>query len=201
MPFVAPEGVLQNGPVSILAPDFPDLTYLYEVLENPSAIQSSQEIETAPNTSFPLHCDPAPSSFSPQVVSPVNDAVGSWTIYSALIPPFPPTPTPSQKAMGCPSNWRKIPQTVYGWGKKQWDYQPSEPILFHVDGRPGVNMGDALRKIFTGLDGCDDPMFRDAGDAFSCRLMVCSLLQLPTTRRTDKPANSSPGTRSTVNHR
>jgi len=32
-------------------------------------------------------------------------------------------------------------------------------------------MGDALRNVFTGLDGRDDPMFQDGVDAFLCRLM------------------------------
>ena len=201
MPFVAPEDVFRNVPVSILAPAFPDFAYPYELFENSSSIRSSRELETALNSCFPLHYDPAPSSFSPQPISPVNNAAGPWTIYSAPVPLWLPTPAPSQKTTGCPFNWRKIPQTVYGWGKKQSGYQPSEPILFHVDGRPGVNMGDALRNVFTGLDGRDDPIFQDAGKSFSCRLMVRSLRQLPPPRRTDGPVRSSPGTRSTVNRR
>ena len=91
-----------------------------------------------------------------------------------LILPLPPAPTPSQTATSHPSDWRKIPQKVYGYGKKQWDFRPSEPILFHVNGRPGVNMGDAFRKKFAGLDGRDDLMLQLAGDAFSCRLWVRS---------------------------
>ena len=224
LPFVTPEGALQNVPVSILAPTlpfvaprdflqnhptpipapafldltypyepllacpdltypyelfpaFPDLAYPYEIFENPPGILSNQEVETAMNPSFLPYCDPVPSSSSPQIDSPANNTASLRTIYSAPIPSSP-APALGQNAMGHPSNWHKIPQTVYGWGKKRWDYQPSEPILFHVNGRPGVNMGDALRNEFTGLDGRDDPMFQDGVDAFSCRLMVCSLRQL-----------------------
>lgn len=127
------------------------------------------------------HYEPAPT-FSPQIVPPVNDAARPYAICSVPTPLSLPTPIPSHNATGCPSDWRKIPQTVYGLGKKQWDYRPSEPILFHANGRPGVNMGDALRKTFTWFDGRDDPMFQDPGDSFSCRLLVRSSRQLPPTR-------------------
>lgn len=33
-------------------------------------------------------------------------------------------------------------------------------------------MGDALRKVFTGLDGRDDPVLQEATGAISCRLLV-----------------------------
>jgi len=170
LPFVTPEEVLQYIPASLLAPTSPDLTYQYGLFENLSGTQSSQEIKTTLNSFLPYH-EPAPPNFSPQIISPVNDAARPCTIYSFPTPLSPPTPTPSQNAMSCLPTWRKIPQTAYGQGKKQWDFRPSEPILFHVDGRPGVNMGDALRNVFAGLDGRDDPMFQDAGDAFSCRLL------------------------------
>ena len=35
-----------------------------------------------------------------------------------------------------------------------------------------MNMGDALRKQFAGLDGRDDPMFRNAAKTVSCRFSV-----------------------------
>jgi len=34
-----------------------------------------------------------------------------------------------------------------------------------------MNMRDALRKRFTGLDGRDDPMFKETAGAISCRLL------------------------------
>lgn len=49
-----------------------------------------------------------------------------------------------------------------------------EPILFQVDGYPGVNMEDAFRNRFTNLEGRDDLVLRDAVGAFSCRLLVRS---------------------------
>ena len=71
-----------------------------------------------------------------------------------------------------PPNWRKIPQEVYNHGKKQWNFILSEPISFSVNGCPGVNIGDVLRKDFTGLDGRDDSVLRDAGGSILCRLSV-----------------------------
>ena len=60
-------------------------------------------------------------------------------------------------------------------------------------------MGDALRNEFTGLNGRDDPMFKDGVDAFSCRLVVRSSCQLPPRRGIDGlvqfpgyPINSTP---------
>jgi len=51
----------------------------------------------------------------------------------------------------------------------------SDPIPFSVNGRPGINVGDALRKEFTGLDGQDDPVLDEAAGAISCRLLVSLL--------------------------
>jgi len=89
--------------------------------------------------------------------------------------PSPQTTTfPSQATVFSPPNWRKIPQKTYSYGLKQWNFTPLESILFSVNGRPGVNMGDALRKVFTGLDGRDDLVLQDASSAISCRLSVRS---------------------------
>jgi len=43
-----------------------------------------------------------------------------------------------------------------------------------------MNLKDALRKEFAGLDGRDDPMLQDAAGAISCRLLVgfCHILPL-----------------------
>ena len=70
----------------------------------------------------------------------------------------------------CPPKWYQIPQTPYNL--KQWDFTQSKPILFQVDGFPGMSMGNALRKTFTALQGRDDLMFQDAGIAISFRLWV-----------------------------
>jgi hypothetical protein len=85
----------------------------------------------------------------------------------------PTQPTPSSPlAITFPSNRTMVPQRRYDHGKKQWDFNQLESISFSVDGRPGINMGDALQKTFTGLDGRDDPVLTDAAGAISCRLLV-----------------------------
>ena len=71
-----------------------------------------------------------------------------------------------------PLGWIKIPQRDYDHGRKQRNFKQLEPIFFSTYGRPGINLGDALRKEFGGLDGRDDPMLRGAGGAISCRLLV-----------------------------
>ena len=151
---------------------------------------SSQGI--ALNPSLPPHYDSTPPSFSPQIVAPVNDEARLCPIYPVSTPPLPPIPA-SQAAPLFPSNWRKIPQQVYDHGKKQWDFQPSEPILFHVNGHLGVNMGDALRKKFTGLDGRDDLILQDARHSISCRLWVRSSCQLLPRMRADRFHQQFPG--------
>jgi len=45
-------------------------------------------------------------------------------------------------------------------------------MFFSANGFPGMNMGDALRRQFAGLDGRDDPMFGNAVKAISCRFLV-----------------------------
>ena len=71
-----------------------------------------------------------------------------------------------------PLNCIKVPQRNYDHGRRQSGFERSEPISFSVNGRVGINMGDALRKEFTGLDGRDDPVLQEAASAISCRLLV-----------------------------
>jgi len=87
------------------------------------------------------------------------------------VPDTPPVPPPQTAALP-PPIWHKIPQKVYDHGRKQWDYTPSDCISFGVNGYPGMNMRDALRKRFTDLVGRDDLVLRDAGSVISCRLSV-----------------------------
>jgi hypothetical protein len=161
-------------------------------------MQSSQGITLDPF--LPPHYDPVPSNFPLQIVNPVNDGARLRPIYSVSTSPLPPMPA-SQPTPFYPSNWRKIPQIVYDHGKKQWDFQPSEPVLFYVNGVPGVNMGDALRDKFAGLDGRDELMLQDAPAAVSCRLWVRSSYQLPPHTRVDELIDSSPDIRSIVRPR
>ena len=74
--------------------------------------------------------------------------------------------------MYCPPKWRKVPQMHHDHGRKQRDYTPSEPVLFQVNGYPGVNLGNALRNNFTGLEGRDDLVLQDAKMTISCRILV-----------------------------
>lgn len=60
----------------------------------------------------------------------------------------------------------------YGHGHKQRKFQPLEPVSFSVGDRQGINMGDALRKIYVGLNGRDDPVLQDTAGATSCRFLV-----------------------------
>jgi len=159
-------GFPQNAPDLLLPSALLDLEYLYQLLpETPSGAGSAHG--TTPN-SPPSHA-PDPSSPPPQVTAPVDDRTTICVVCSASASLPPPIP---QAATIPPPNWHKIPQKTYDHGRKQWNYTPSECISFGVNGRPGVNMGDALRKRFTGLDGRDDPVLRDAGKVISCRFSV-----------------------------
>ena len=86
-------------------------------------------------------------------------------LFSPLIPPPHDAILPSL-------NWVKIPREIYGRGRYQRDFVPSESISFEVKGRPGINMGDALRREFAGLHGRDDSMSLGVGDAITCRFLV-----------------------------
>jgi len=77
-------------------------------------------------------------------------------------------PSPPQT----PSNWCHIPQRVYGYGRRQWDFTPSESIYFGIGGYPGFNMRDALQERFTGLDFRDELVLRNARGAISFRFSV-----------------------------
>jgi len=108
--------------------------------------------------SNPPVCVPGPSTLPLQTV-PV------WTV-SNPPPPLPQTPT------FLPYNWHHIPQKIYGYGRRQWDFAQSESIYFGVNGRPGINMRDALLERFTGLDSRDELVLQDASGAVSCRFLV-----------------------------
>ena len=61
-------------------------------------------------------------------------------------------------------------------------------------------MGDALRNVFTGLDGRDDLMFQDGVEAFLCRLVVRSRVSSHLLLELTDPS-SSPATQPTPNYR
>jgi len=135
---------------------------------------------TSPNLEYPhgLLQDTLWSSPSAQgvlpiptfgVLDPSSLPLQIAAIWSAPIPLPPPPQAPTFP----PHNWNCIPQRVYDYGQKQRDFIPSESIYFGVNGRPGVNMGDALSKRFAGLDSRDELVLQDASGAISCRFSVC----------------------------
>jgi len=90
-----------------------------------------------------------------------------WPIVDPTLPPTLSSPL----ATTFPPHWVKVPQRDYDQRRKQWSFKQLEPISFSVDGRPGVNMGDALQKKFENLDGRDDPMLQNTSGAISCRFL------------------------------
>lgn len=124
-------------------------------------------------------------AFPPQIATLTDDRVGLCAACSASTSLPPPIPSPQATAFP-PPNWRKIPQKAYDHGRKQWYYTPLKSISFSVNGRLGVNMGNALRKRFTDLDGRDDLVLQDASRAISCRSSVRSSRYLPPRVRVDR---------------
>jgi serine/threonine protein kinase len=116
---------------------------------------------------------------SPQVVpSPSTADSSTWNPFDITLDPttdggevglplsvaIPVTPFPP--------NWIRVPQRSYDHGRKRWGSERLESIPFSAGGRPGINIGDALRMRFMGLDGRDDPVLQDASGVISCRLLV-----------------------------
>ena len=134
-----------------------DLEYLYKsIMETPLDAQSTEEIP--PNSL--LFRDPAPSNLPPQTPSVDNAQILVCSALTSLPPSLPP-------------NWHRIPQKVYDYGRRQWNFILLEAIAFRVNGRPGVNMGDAFRRKVAGLDGQDELVLQGASRVISCRLSVC----------------------------
>jgi len=171
MLFASPEWIafemflFQNAPNLLPLPTALDPEYLHEVpLETPQSTQGATPDPSPPHI-------PDPTSLPPQFTTPADDRMSLCPVCSAQTSLSPPAPPPQTAASPPPkSNWHKIPQKIYDHGRKQWDYTPSEGISFEVEGCPGMNMGDALRKRFTGLVGRDDLVLRDAGSVILCRL-------------------------------
>ena len=102
--------------------------------------------------------------------------------------PTPPPPLPVLASL-----WIEVPQRSYNRGTQQSGFERLDPVSFSVVGLPGINMGDALRKQFTGLDGRDKPVLNDANAAIACRLLVWLLPHSPPLISADV-VSSSPGT-------
>ena len=147
-----------------------NLDFLYAILfENPSDAQPVQG--TTPSPSPSSQDLPDSSNFPPQIAVPADDrAILCPTCSSSTSVPSP-APAP-QAATFLPLNWYRIPQKPYEYGRKQWSFKPLRSIPFSVNGRPGLNIRDALCQKFTDLDGRDDLVLQDAGIAVSCRFSV-----------------------------
>ena len=115
-------------------------------------------------------CEPPPMETQLDARSS-DDGATIPTACSSLILPSPSLP-PLRLETFHPPKWHEIPQRRYKYGKKQWSYTLSEPLLFQVDGSPGINMGDAFRQKFVGLKGRDDLVLQYAKKAISCRFLV-----------------------------
>ena len=103
-------------------------------------------------------------------VLPLNESLSVVRNLPDLLLPFTPPP---QVATPLPSSWCLIPQAPYSPGK-QWNFVPIEPISFVVNCRKGMNMGDALRRRYTGLDGRGDQVLQDVGGGvISLEFLVC----------------------------
>ena len=166
--------LLQNVPDLPLHSASLDLESLYQeflndsLMDTPSNTQSTQGI--APN-SPPSHT-PDPSSLPPQATPPVDGRTILCVVCSAQTSLPPPMPSP-QVATLPPPSWYRVPQNPYEYGQRQSTFTPSKRIFFSINGHPGVNVGDALRKKLTGVDGRDDPVLQDASSVISCWLWVC----------------------------
>lgn len=73
-----------------------------------------------------------------------------------------------------PQMWMTVvPQRPYG---RKSDNKKRESILFQVRGRSGITARDAIRKIYAGLEGRDDPVFVDKTSVLMLRLEVRSVV-------------------------
>lgn len=98
------------------------------------------------------------------------------TFQSALTVDTHPTPAPHstpqpvpQVLPSGPPRWQRVPQESYDHGRRQFDFRPSEPIRFQVNGLPGVNMGESFRRRYEGLEGRDDTVLEGERTAVTLR--------------------------------
>ena len=145
----------------------PDLNIFEEMLLSQNI---TELLAASPDLEYPSQV-PDPPNVPPQIAVPVDDGTRSCVVCSASTSVPPPT-CPLRSILPPPHNWYRIPQRPYDHGQKQWGFTQLGRVSFEVDGFPGMNMGDAFRKRFTGLIGRDDPVLRDARGAASCRLLV-----------------------------
>lgn len=102
---------------------------------------------------------------------PISDDNGQQIsiVHPTQVLPLSPSPPPPQPITFDPPKWQEIPQRRYK--QKQWDFKPSRSTLFEVNSFPGMNLGEALRNRFTGLEGRDEPVLQGAKNAIACRFL------------------------------
>lgn len=145
----------------------PDDQLPQEILREPSPAHTFDTSNSPPGSVDPNH-----------IFDALNSPPGAIDLeyfhhdYELEARTSPPTPIaiPSPARTFLPPGWYQIPQAVYDFGTKQYDFERSESVSFHVDGCLGQNMGDALRNQFPGLCGRDDPVLQGARGAISCRM-------------------------------
>lgn len=69
-----------------------------------------------------------------------------------------------------------VPQRPYQ--KKRGRNNQEEPIVFNVNGLQGITARDAMRRIYTGLEGRDNQVFVDKCSVFTLRIEVRSFVVL-----------------------
>ncbi|KAF9649579.1 hypothetical protein BDM02DRAFT_3186208 [Thelephora ganbajun] len=68
-------------------------------------------------------------------------------------------------------SWHKIPQERYTQRKRDRSFLQLREITFSVNNIRGFSMQNAFGRVFTGLDGRDDPVLENANGPVSCRLL------------------------------
>lgn len=118
---------------------------------------------------------PAPQDAVSRV--PAQDVDPSPPSQAVTVPPLSPATTIQPLDVRFPPpEWREIPQTLYKW--EQYDFVRSDPIIFKVDGFPGVNLRSAYDGAPTGLEGRDNFVLEGRG------VITCIFLFLGYPRKT-----------------
>ncbi|KAF9650555.1 hypothetical protein BDM02DRAFT_3112112 [Thelephora ganbajun] len=64
----------------------------------------------------------------------------------------------------------QIPQRLYAPVRIQRDFCPAEPVLFSMNGVPGISVAQAIAEDYTGLDGRDEGISSFGSSKATCRI-------------------------------
>ena len=95
-----------------------------------------------------------------------------------VIPKFRPASVSSLPLPAPPIGWFKVPQKRYTQRNGVRPFAQLGEITFSTNKVPGFSMANALGRVFTGLDGRDDPVLENANGPVSCRLLVSRLIDI-----------------------